>query len=84
MLLFNSVRIYEGAGNGRVRLVDSEELQALKARLREEPNNAELKDEVRILDQQLRLEFFQREQVASRGGVLLLVGATIFIVALQS
>jgi outer membrane protein assembly factor BamB len=83
MLLFNSVRIYEGAGNGRIRLVDSEELQALKARLREEPKNAELKDEVRILDQQLRLEFFQREQVASRGGVLLLVGATIFIVALQ-
>ena len=83
LLLVNSVRLYQGAGNGKVRLVEAEKLLPLKIRLRDEPNNAELKEEVRILDQQLRYEFFRRERLAARGGVLLLAGATVFIIALQ-
>ncbi len=83
LLLFNTFRLYRGPGNGKVRLVESGELRPLKAALREDPKNEPLKAEIRKLDQQLRADYFRREQLASRGGWCLMGGAAVFILALQ-
>ncbi len=71
-------RLYRGPGNGKVRLVEARELLPLKAALREDPKNEPLKQQIRQLDQQLRHEYFRREQLASRGGWLLLGSAAVF------
>ncbi len=81
LLWFNGARIEHG--DERIRLVEAEVLAPLKARLREDPGNAALKEEIRALDQQLRLEYFRREGFAGRGGYLLLGGAVLFIAALH-
>jgi len=83
LLWFNSTRLYQGEG-GRLRLVEGEALHALKLELREAPTDGALKDEIRRIDQQRRLEFFRRERLASRGGWMLLGGAVLFIAALQA
>ncbi|MCX6874777.1 MAG: PQQ-binding-like beta-propeller repeat protein [Verrucomicrobia bacterium] len=83
LLLVNTFRLYRGPGNGKVRLVEARELLPLKAALREDPKNADLKNQVRQLDQDLRREYFRREHLASRGGWLLLGGAAVFLAALK-
>jgi len=83
LLIFNTFRLYRGPGNGKVRLVEARELLPLKAALREDPKNEPLKQQIRQLDQQLRHEYFRREQLASRGGWLLLGSAAVFLAALQ-
>ncbi len=83
LLLTNTFRLYRGPGNGKVRLVEGSELLPLKAALREEPRNEELKTKIRQLDQQLRADYFRRERLASRGGWVLLGSAAVFILALQ-
>lgn len=84
VLLFNSVRLYRGAGNGKVRLVEAQELLPLKAALREDPKNEPLKEQIRQLDQQLRQEYFRREQLAANGGWWLVASAVVFLSALQA
>lgn len=83
VLVYNTLHLYQGSGNGRIRLVEASELAPLKARLREDPKNDSLKAEIRSLDQQLRQEFFRREQLASRAGWALLGSAVIFLAALH-
>ena len=83
LLVFNTIRLYRGPGNGKVRLVEARELLPLKTALREDPKNEPLKQQIRLLDQQLRHEYFRRERLAARGGWLLLGGAALFLAALQ-
>jgi outer membrane protein assembly factor BamB len=86
LLIFNSFRLYRGPGNGKLRLVEASELRPLKLALREtqqEEQSKQLKAEIRRRDQELRHEYFRRERLASRGGLLLLGGAAVFILALQ-
>lgn len=83
VLVYNTLQLYQGAGNGRIRLVEASALAPLKARLREDPKNDSLKTEIRSLDQQLRQEFFRREHLASRAGWALLGSAVVFLAALH-
>ncbi len=84
LLLSNGSRLYRGPGNGKVRLVEAEELAPLKQALRTDPNNAQLKQQIRQLDQRLRHEYYRRERLAARGGWLLLGGAVAFVAALHA
>lgn len=81
LLLFNSTRLYRG--NGKIRLIDAHELLPIKTHLRENPKDEDLKDQIRNLDQQVRHEYFRREQLASRAGFLLLGGALVFLTSLK-
>jgi outer membrane protein assembly factor BamB len=83
LLIVNTFRLYRGPGNGKVRLVEGNELRPLKAALREDPKNEALKAKIRTIDQQLRTDFFRREKLASRGGSILLGSAAVFLMALQ-
>jgi outer membrane protein assembly factor BamB len=83
LLVFNSFHLYRGPGNGKVRLVEARELQPDKAALRENPKDEQLKTKIRKRDQELRQDYFRREQFASRGGWLLIGGAAVFLAALQ-
>lgn len=83
LLLVNSLRLYQGPGNGKVRLVEARELLPLKAALREDPKNEALKEQVRRIDQQARHDYFRREQLAARGGWILLAGSSVFLAALK-
>ena len=83
LLIVNSFRLYRGPGNGKVRLVEGNELRPLKVALREEPKNEDLKAKIRKIDQQLRTDYFRREKLASRGGRILLGSAALFLLALQ-
>ena len=83
LLAVNSFRLYQGTGNGKVRLVEARELTPLKSALREDPQNEQLRQEIRRLDQQLRHDYFRREALATRGAWALLGSATLFLVALQ-
>lgn len=82
-LVVNTWQLYRGPENGKVRLVEARELLPLKTALREDPKNESLKQQIRQLDQQLRQDYFRREQLASRGAWLLLAGAAVFLAALQ-
>lgn len=61
--------------------LDAPEFLALKARLVQEPRNEELKTEIRQADQRLRERYFRQRHFAQVGGLLLGVGALIFVVA---
>jgi outer membrane protein assembly factor BamB len=83
LLVVNTFLLYRGPGNGKVRLVEARELLPLKLALREDPKNEPLKQQIRQLDQQLRSDYFRREQLAARGGWFLLAGAVVFLAALK-
>ncbi len=55
--------------------------QSLKAALRENPANDELRQQFRHLDQALREDYFRRRAFAAVGGVLLLAGVAITLLA---
>jgi outer membrane protein assembly factor BamB len=81
LLIINTFFLYRGPGNGKIRLVEARELLQHKAELRANPKDDALKLKIRQLDQQLRHEYFRREQLAGRGGWLLLASAAVFITA---
>jgi outer membrane protein assembly factor BamB len=83
VLLFNSVRLYRGPGNGKVRLVEALELAPLKKQLREDPKNEPLKQRIRELDRDLRHEYFRREALGSRAGWSLLAGSLVFLTSMH-
>jgi outer membrane protein assembly factor BamB len=83
LLLFNTFRLHHGPGSGKLRLVEASELLPLKTALREDPKNEPLKHQIRQLDQQLRHDYFRREQLAARSGWFLLGGAAVFLAALK-
>ncbi|MDZ7619831.1 MAG: PQQ-binding-like beta-propeller repeat protein, partial [Patescibacteria group bacterium] len=55
--------------------------KAMKAALRDDPTNEGLKEELRQIDQVLRYDYFRRRTFASVGGVLLLAGAVVTLIA---
>lgn len=83
LLVVNTYHLRRGPENGKVRLVEARELLPLKTALREDPQNESLKQQIRQLDRQLRLEYFRREQLAARGRWLLLAGTAVFLAAMQ-
>lgn len=83
LLLANSLQMYRGAGQPKLRVVEARELLPLKAELRANPNNAELVSRIREVDQRQRANYFQRKRIAEHGSVLLLSGSAVFLVAVQ-
>lgn len=81
LLWHNSVRLQRT--DAKFRLVEAERLAPLKAELREDPTDAKLTNDIRQLDRQLRLEYFHRENFATRGGYVLLGGAVVLFAALH-
>ncbi len=55
--------------------------QALRTALRENPDNEELKQQFRQLDLALREDYFRRRAFATVGGVLLLAGVAVSLIA---
>jgi len=84
LLVHNSFRLYRGAGDAKLRLVEARELLPLKNSLRDNPRDAELKEDIRERDQLLREEYFRRKEIAERGAMALLGGAAVFVAALQA
>ena len=82
-LLYNSFRLYRGAGNGKLRVVEASGLLPLKAKLREDPKNETLKAEIRELDRRVREEYFVREKLAGRAGWALLASAVVLLGSLH-
>lgn len=82
-LCYNSFRLYRGAGNGKLRVVEASGLLQLKSKLRENPKDDALKTEIRQLDQRVREEYFRREQLAGRAGWALLGSAAVLILSLH-
>ncbi|MCH7227779.1 PQQ-binding-like beta-propeller repeat protein [Haloferula sp. A504] len=81
LLWHNGIQLHRA--DESFRLVDSEKLVGLKQQLAADPGDADLKDRIRTLDQDLRLEYFRRQSFATRGGFTLLGGGLAFIVALH-
>ena len=63
--------------------LESTVLKALVERLKQEPNNEELKVEIRNFDLLARKAFFNTQWQIKTGGTLLVAGAVIFILALR-
>ena len=55
--------------------------RAMKAALHENPANDELRQQLRYLDQALRDDYFRRRAFAAVGGVLLLAGVAVTLIA---
>ena len=55
--------------------------KAMKVALREDPGSDELKQQFRQLDQALRDDFFRHKAFAAVGGVLLLAGVAVTLIA---
>lgn len=58
-------------------------LQALKAALKLQPTNEELREQIRSLDLQSREEYFRQRTLAAGGAMLLCGGILVFIVAMK-
>lgn len=63
--------------------LESQTMQILVERLGKEPNNEELKQDIRQLDLLARKAYFNTHWQIKTGGILLLVGGIIFAVALR-
>lgn len=63
--------------------IESEALQALVERLKDEPNNEELKTEIRNFDLLARKAYFNSQWQVKTGAYLLLVGAIVLALALR-
>ncbi|NCB08389.1 MAG: hypothetical protein EOM73_09520, partial [Bacteroidia bacterium] len=64
--------------------IESKALQALVERLREDPNNGELKTEIRNFDLLARKAYFNSQWQVKTGSYLLLFGAVVLALALRS
>ncbi|MEW6236665.1 MAG: PQQ-binding-like beta-propeller repeat protein [Candidatus Omnitrophota bacterium] len=82
LMIFNHAAIKAGLPDKEA--LYSEELVQKKAQLTQEPTNEQLIKEIRLLDLELRRDYFQRRDFARRGKYLLLVGIVIFIASLKS
>ncbi|HPF51377.1 MAG TPA: PQQ-binding-like beta-propeller repeat protein [Draconibacterium sp.] len=63
--------------------IESKALEALVQRLKQEPNNEELKEEIRNFDLLARKAYFNSEWQVKTGAYLLLVGAVVLAFALR-
>jgi len=64
--------------------LDSEELTALVVKLRSQPGNDALKEQIRKLDLQLRAEHFQRRKFSRYGTYLLIGSLVVFLIGVKS
>ncbi len=83
LVFYNNARLHSGAAKPKLRVVEGLELIPLKNQLREDPNNNELKERVRLLDRDLRAAYYRREALASRAGWALLGGALVLVLSLH-
>ena len=63
--------------------VESKAINSLIERLNENPNDAQLREEVRMLDLLSRKAYFTNQWQVRTGGYLLLLGISLLIIALQ-
>src|SRR4030042_7167194 len=63
--------------------LESKSMELLIERMKDEPNNEELKQEIRNLDLMARKAFFTNQWQINTGRYLLLFGGIIFIIALR-
>jgi outer membrane protein assembly factor BamB len=63
--------------------LELESLQALEERLKDEPNNDELRDEIRNLDLLARKAFFTSQWQVRAGRYLLLIGGIVLVFSLR-
>ncbi len=61
--------------------LDSEQFRVLKAQLKDNSGDEQLKDRIRRMDLELRREYFRRQALAVRGGYLLACGLAVFLVS---
>lgn len=66
---------------GQYELFDSPRYLKLKERLAENPDNAQLRERIRQLDQRLRINYFRHRQFMARGLVLLIGGIAVTVLA---
>jgi len=64
--------------------LNSEELSNLKTALLRDPVNDSIKEQIRVLDLQLRKDYFQRREFSRIGIYLLIGGITVFLVGIKS
>jgi len=77
LLLLNYVQIKTN------KPLESKSMELLIERMKDEPNNEELKEEIRNLDLMARKAFFTNQWQINTGRYLLLFGGILFIVALR-
>src|SRR4030042_6331520 len=77
LLLLNYVQITTN------KPLESKSMELLIERMKDEPNNEELKQEIRNLDLMARKAFFTNQWQINTGRYLLLFGGIIFIVSLR-
>ncbi len=61
--------------------IESQTMEALVERLESEPNNEELREEIRQFDLLARKAYFTGNWQVQTGGILLLIGAIVFAIA---
>lgn len=64
--------------------LDDPRFKALKAELAAQPQNEEIKQQIRALDLELRAEYFRQRRLAEIGGYLLAAGAVVLVVAAKT
>ncbi|HKM93901.1 MAG TPA: PQQ-binding-like beta-propeller repeat protein [Prolixibacteraceae bacterium] len=78
ILLFNYIQL---KGNDPI---DNQTMSALIERLSSDPNNEQLRTEIRAFDLMARKAYFTGKWQIETGGLLLVIGAIVLIVALRS
>jgi outer membrane protein assembly factor BamB len=63
--------------------LESETMEVLVERLSEEPNNEELKEEIRNFDLLVRKAYFTASWQVRTGAILMLIGGVIFVIAFK-
>ncbi len=60
---------------------DYKELLDLRHRLASDTGNITIRERIRVLDQQLRVEYFRRKEIAAAGAPFLLIAACLFVLS---
>lgn len=58
---------------------DYSEMLQLRGELAADPENQQIRDRIRQLDRQLRIEFFRRKEIAQNGSPFLLIAACVLV-----
>lgn len=64
--------------------LESEQFKTLKTELAAQPQNEDIKTQIRGLDRLLRAQYFQQRRFAAHGGWILLAGVLVFVTALRT
>ena len=83
-LVVCSLLIYDYTRRWADDPIDSPVYLALEAALKQQPKNEQLKEQIRVLDTQLRAEYFRQRNFTAVGAILLLGGVGVFLVAAKT